>query len=108
MDIFSQRLRERAAQLGISNAEAARRCGLEERRYAHYVVGSREPDLETLLVIATSLDTTAHWLLGLDPAGRRATKRSAMLDRLLSAAQLLTDEELRISVVQAEAVARRG
>src|SRR5690606_11426561 len=37
MDIFANRLRERAAQLGISNAEAARRSGLDERRYAHYV-----------------------------------------------------------------------
>ncbi|WP_312890263.1 helix-turn-helix domain-containing protein [Rhizobium laguerreae] len=45
MDILSKRLRERAEQLGISNAEAARRVGLDERRYAHYVAGRREPDL---------------------------------------------------------------
>ena len=64
MDIFANRLRERAAQLGISNAEAARRSGLDERRYAHYVTGRREPDLETLVRIARALGTSPSWLLG--------------------------------------------
>ena len=34
MDVFATKLRERAAQLGISNAEVARRAGLSERRAA--------------------------------------------------------------------------
>ena len=49
METLSQRLRERARHLGISNAEAARRVGLDERRYAHYASGRREPDLATLV-----------------------------------------------------------
>lgn len=106
MDTFSRRLRERAEQLGISNAEAARRCGLEERRYGHYASGRREPDLATLVLIATTLDTTPNWLLGLDAAGGRASARSALLDRLTTAASAMTDKELRMFVIQAEAVAR--
>jgi transcriptional regulator with XRE-family HTH domain len=108
MEIFGQRLRERARQLGISNAEAARRCGLEERRYANYVTGSREPDLETLVKIAQSLGTTVHWLLGLDAEGRRGTRRAALLDRLMAAGQLMSETQLQMFVVQAEALGRAG
>lgn len=103
MDIFTQRLRERAAQLGISNAEAARRSGLEERRYAHYVTGRREPDLETLVRIAQSLGTSPNWLLG---EGEASSPRGGLLERLTMAGQAMSDTELRMSVVQAEAVVR--
>jgi transcriptional regulator with XRE-family HTH domain len=104
MDVFAQRLKERARQLGISNRQAARLCGLEERRYSHYAGGRREPDLETVVRIATALSTTPNWLLGIDPEGKKATKRSAMLDRLVAAAREMSDEELRVSTVQAEAL----
>jgi len=43
-------------------------------------------------------------LLGIDPGGKKATKRSAMLDRLVAAAREMSDEELRVSTVQAEAL----
>ena len=108
MDMFAKRLKERAAQLGISDREAARQCGLEERRYAHYAGNRREPDLETLVRIANGLGTTPNWLLGLDGEGKRPTKRTALLERLGTAARELSDEELRISVVQAEALVRRA
>ena len=106
MEIFANRLKERAAQLGISDRQAARLCGLEERRYAHYAGNRREPDLETLVRIAVGLGTTPNWLLGLDPEGKRPTKRSAQVDRLSTAAGQLSDEELRVLVVAAEALGR--
>jgi transcriptional regulator with XRE-family HTH domain len=105
MDIFSNRLRERAQQLGISNAEAARRCGLDERRYAHYVTGRREPDLDTLVRIARSLGTSPNWLLGEDG---EASAKGGLLDRLMMAAVAMSDPELSMTVVQAEAVARES
>jgi transcriptional regulator with XRE-family HTH domain len=101
MDIFSQRLRERAAQLGISNAEAARRCGLEERRYAHYVTGRREPDLDTLVRIAHSLGTSPNWLLGVEDA-----RRSGLIERLVMAGEAMSKAQLAMTVTQAEAVMR--
>ena len=106
MEIFAQRLRERAAQLGISDRQAARQCGLDERRFAHYAGGRREPDLTTLVLIARSLGTTPNWLLGVDAEGKKATKRSSMLDRLAAAAREMGEEELRITTIQAEAVSR--
>ena len=43
METFAQRIRERARELGLSDAEVARRAGLSERRYGYYATGEREP-----------------------------------------------------------------
>ena len=103
MELFASRLRERAAELGLPHAEIARRSGLSERRYANYVSGIREPDLATLVRIAEALETTADALLGIGETGP-ASERSQLLDRLLSAARVLTDQELEMVVLQTEAV----
>lgn len=104
MDIFAKRLKERAVDLGISNAQAARLCDLDERRYANYANDQREPDLMTLAKIARVLNTSADYLLGLtDPLP--LTERARLLDRLNVAAASLTDEELRTIVTQTEALA---
>jgi transcriptional regulator with XRE-family HTH domain len=64
MDTFSLNLRTRIAALGLTHAEVARRCDLEVRRFHHYVVGDREPDLKTLVRISAVLNTTPDTLLG--------------------------------------------
>ncbi|MBY3383221.1 helix-turn-helix domain-containing protein [Rhizobium laguerreae] len=104
MDILSKRLRERAEQLGISNAEAARRVGLDERRYAHYVGNRREPDLATLLRIASSLGTTPNWLLGVTEPTDAVAGTSELLERFANAANGMTLEELQLCIIQAEAI----
>jgi len=96
-----------AKQLGISDREAARQCGLEERRYAHYSVGQRQPDLETLVRIAQRLATTPNWLLGLDATGKKAMKSEILIERLAMGAPGLSDEELRIVTIQVEALIKR-
>lgn len=63
MELFASNLRKRAEQLGISHAEVARRAGLSETRYGNYVSGRREPDLATLVRIASVLATTPNELL---------------------------------------------
>lgn len=104
MDLFASRLRERASELGISHAEAARRAGLSERRYSHYVSGIREPGLATLTRIAEALQTTPDVLLGAaDP--KPPSPRLRLMDRLNSATQTLSDDELEIVIVQTEALA---
>ena len=106
MKIFSARLKQRAEDLGISNAEAARRAGLLERRYANYIAGEREPDLDTLAKIARILETTPNYLLGFGETldtGRRAK----FFSRLNSAAQMLPENELEVVAVQLDALAAR-
>jgi transcriptional regulator with XRE-family HTH domain len=106
MDILAKRLRERAKQLGISNAEAARRAGLDERRFAHYTSGRSEPDLSTLKTIAKALGTTPNWLLGVSARTDGPAKVVALLDRLVTAASGMTHEQLELAVIQAEAIVR--
>ena len=106
MQVFANRLRERAAELGIAHAEAARRAGLSERSYNHYVNGIREPNLVTLVRIAEVLQTTPDDLLGVSRQDD-VSARSKLMDRLTSAAEVLGDEVLEIVVVQAEARAAR-
>jgi transcriptional regulator with XRE-family HTH domain len=104
MEIFAKRLQERAKQLGISNAEAARRIGLDERRYAHYVSDRREPDLMTLKSIAEGLGTTPNWLLGITSKVEKAPETAALIDRFVNAARGMTRDQLEMCVIQAEAV----
>ena len=92
--------------IGHLGKRAARQCGLEERRYAHYAGGRREPDLETFVRIAKGLGTTPHWLLGLDVDGKKPSKREMVLERVSMAARQLGDEELRVVAIQVEALAR--
>ena len=105
MEIFSNRLREKAKQLGISNAEVARRVGLDERRYAHYASGRREPDLATLVRIAETLGTTPSWLLGVSMRGKDIT--SSLIERFENAATGMPVDELELCIIQAEALAAR-
>jgi len=104
MDIFAERLQERAKQLGISNAEAARRIGLDERRYAHYASGRREPDLATLVKIAIALGTSPNWLLGVSLASATDPQFAALMDRFSNAANGMSKQEIEMCIIQAEAV----
>ena len=104
MKIFGTRLKQRAADLGISNAEAARRAGLDERRYANYTTEAREPNLETLAKIAKILETTPDHLLGFENAQDKG-KRGKLLSRIASAARMLPDNELELVAVQLDALA---
>lgn len=103
METFGKQLRKRAEALGISNAEAARRSGLAERRYANYVSGEREPDLATLSRIAKALSTTPDWLLGFGPE-LEIGPRELLLQRVSSACLSLSDSELQSIAIQVEAL----
>lgn len=104
MDIFANRLRERAQQLGISNSEAARRIGLEEGRYGHYIAGRREPDLATFKKIAEVLGTTPNWLVGVEEAFEGNLEKAALVERFKNAAMSMEIGELKQFIVQVEAV----
>lgn len=106
MDTLAQSLRRRAEELGLSHAEVARRVGVSERRYGHYVAGRNEPDLATLLRIAGVLQTSPNVLLGFDTEPEKS-KRRLLIDRLTAAASAMDERELEVTVIQAEAVAAR-
>lgn len=105
METFAKRLKERAKQLGISNAEAGRRAGLDEGRYGHYISGRNVPDFATLVRIANVLATTPNWLLGIDDPVSGNVEISDLINRLKNAALTLTPGDLRQFVLQIEAIA---
>jgi transcriptional regulator with XRE-family HTH domain len=105
MDLFAQRLRERARQLELSDAEVARRAGLAERRYGHYVRGAREPDFETLLRICTVLDVTPNELLLAEGKTQRPAAHDRWLSRLVAAARGLDADDVKLAARQIEALA---
>ena len=103
MEMFAKRLRERARQLELSDAEVARRAGLSERRYGHYVRGTREPDLQTLLRICAALDVTPNDVLeATKPA--KPTAEDRWLSRLTATARKLGAEDLKLATRQIEAL----
>jgi transcriptional regulator with XRE-family HTH domain len=104
MDALARALRTRAQELGLSHAAIARRIGVSERRYAHYVNGRNEPDLATLVRIAKALQTSPNELLGF-AAETDGSKRALLRDRLSAAGEAMDDRELEITVVHAEALA---
>ena len=107
MKVFGERLKQQAQNLGISNAEAARRAGLAERRFNNYCNDEREPDLRTLVNIAKALETTLDHLLGVHDLPKRGP-REALLDRLSSACRTLPISELEVVTIQTEALASRA
>lgn len=102
---FASNLRRRAEELGISNAEVARRVGLSERRYANYVSGKREPDLATLVRIAEVLGTSPNSLLINQGREEVQSIKAILQDRLKIAAGLMDERSLETTVIQAEAIA---
>jgi transcriptional regulator with XRE-family HTH domain len=105
MDLFAANLRKRAAQLGISNAEVARRAGLSERRYGNYVSGRREPDLTTLVKIAKVLTTTPNDLLSKDTPAMSAGELSRQ--RAVAAIAALRADDLNRVAIIVEALAAK-
>ena len=68
MEGVGSRLRARALELGLSDAEVARRAGLTATRYGHYVSDYREPDLATLVRICRVLGLRPDELLAYEQA----------------------------------------
>lgn len=104
MHNFADNLRKRAAELGISNAEVARRADLSERRYGNYVTGRREPDFTTLLRIAAVLETTPNVLLGLaepEPVGK-----DPLRDRINAALAALGEADKELIAACTDAIVR--
>ena len=106
MKLFETNLRKRARELNLSNSEVARRVGVTERRYGHYVTGAREPNLITLVKIAQVLHTSPDELLGYGGDKPQRSPQTVLSDRLAAAANVMSETELQLFVVQAEAVAR--
>jgi len=98
-------LRARARALQLTHNEVASRAGLGERRFANYVLGRREPDLQTLVRIARALQTSPNDLLGFDTP-QVANTVELLRARMSAALDQLDERDLEVVVRQAEVMAR--
>jgi transcriptional regulator with XRE-family HTH domain len=102
MQVFAQRIRERARELGLSDAEVARRAGLSERRYGYYATGEREPNLATLIRICEVLAASPNDLLL--PSGKPPPQsaRDRLFARIIAATENLMPVDLELAACQLE------
>ncbi len=105
MDGFGAQLRERALELGLSDAEVARRAGLTPTRYGHYVTDYREPDLATLVRICQILGTTADSVLRIEQANADDGDLKAQRGRVAGFVETLDARSLQIALEVMQALA---
>ena len=105
MDGIGDRLKARAAELGLSGAEVARRSGLTTTRYGHYLRDIREPDLATLVRICRVLALRPDVLLGYDEAGAAPREAAAKRARIASFAEALDQGSLDLALLVMQAIA---
>ena len=101
---FGDRLRARAKDLGLSDSEVARRLGLSQARYSHYVNGVHEPDLDTLVRIVRALGMSADQALGME-AHQVHDEVGVLRGRIAVAAGRMNAFTLRAVAAMVEAVA---
>ena len=104
MQGFGARLAARARELGLSNAEVARRAGLSERRFGNYATDTREPDLQTLTSLARVLAISTDELLGMTVL-TEMTERAKLLAQIEGALGQISDLDLELISVELRAVA---
>ena len=108
LEKFGQALRARAKELGLADAEVARRAGLSQSRYANYVMGVRQPDFDTLLRICRVLDISPNELLGYCPRVAPADEDDLLVQRIIAAALVLETGGLRVAAAVLDALAKSG
>lgn len=101
---LAERLRERGRELGLADAEIARRCGLSQARYQHYVVGRRAPDYATLIRICRVLGVTPNQLLGFDALPEMDGERGRLIERADITIRSMDDARLRTAVRLLDAI----
>lgn len=63
-NIFPQRLRELRLKKGLTQTELGEKVGVKQNTFTNWENGKREPNFETLLKLASILNTTTSYLLG--------------------------------------------
>ncbi|PKU23594.1 helix-turn-helix domain-containing protein [Telmatospirillum siberiense] len=124
MEGLGEKLRQRARELGLTDTEVARRLGLSQARYAHYVNDKREPDFRTFIGICRILSISPDRLFGfaesphppgLDepPApselggwGTPEQEAANLRDRIKAAAEAMTVPTLRTAATVMDALVR--
>jgi transcriptional regulator with XRE-family HTH domain len=103
MITLSEKLKSLGISLGFSNAEAAKRCGLDRRRYGHYVTGRSRPNYETLLKLCDALGTSPNLLLDYNEQGK-----STDIQQLVATCHALSSEQITFLLATAQTLQKQN
>ena len=95
MERFVEEVRKRAAEFELTQAELARRSGVTERAFQHYLSGRSEPSLATLVRIASALGCTPNDLLGVGRQAKAPDSRTKLVMQISAVCSGLDDANLR-------------
>lgn len=95
-DLFRDRLAEGMAQAGASQAELARRIGVDRSTVSQLLAGgsARLPNAQVAAECAMALGVSADWLLGLSARPERAADLIAAAMSMTEAPRALVDERI--------------
>ena len=65
MEKFAERLKELRIEKGITQAELAKELQVSQRSISSWETGFRQPDFETLEILAKYFNVTTDYLLGI-------------------------------------------
>ena len=105
MEGIGDRLRVRAAELGLSGAEVARRAGLTATRYGHYLQDYREPDLASLVRICRVLGLRPDVLLAYEQSPDGMDDLKAKRGRIAAFAEAMDAGSLDLAIPVMQAIA---
>ena len=79
-EVFPTRLKKARENYGYTQEELACEIGISRSTIANYEKGFREPDFETLAIIAHHLGVTSDWLIGLSPDGENISIKERIIE----------------------------
>ena len=97
-------MRARAQELGLADADVARRLGIAQPRYANYIAEIRQPDFGMFLKICNVLNTTPNVLLGVDRSAPLATEADRLRQRIAAGISSIADDKLLTLLAVVEAM----
>ena len=103
-DTWGRRVRERLAQLSVTQSAFARSIGMSQARFSNYMQGTREPALADFMLIVSALGVSADWILfgGTRPATAVHSTLSAQIEALPPSARRDVEGYLRIQQATAK------
>ena len=97
---FGGKLRTLIEERNITQKELATRLNIAPSTVSSYVQSTREPDFETLKILADFFKVTTDYLLGYKPSNSKTTPQE---DDLLRVFRQLTFEQKEICLEQCKA-----
>ena len=102
---LGRRLKDRARELGLSDAAVARRLGLGLTTYAGYTSDRHEPDLQTFTRICVALGSSATELLR--DASPVTGDAQALRARISAALEALDQRSLEVAAIVVDGLVAR-